>query len=173
MDSWGYMHNLIMSLIEQIWLMWKSMGANNDVMMRILKIALAEYGIKETVGNLHNSEVLKYFHESGFSSVKDDETSWCSAFMCWCVMKAGLPHTQNLMARSWLDWGTKVFTPEIGDIAVFWRESATSPWGHVGIYVRNDGTQVWTLGGNQNNEVSVKPYPGSKLLGYRRWIAEK
>lgn len=131
------------------------------------EIALSQYGEKERRGG-ENSVILKYFSEIGFPEIKEDEVPWCSAFVNWCVMKAGLPITKNLAARSWLGWGKKVMVPEIGDIAVFKR--GTSGWqGHVGFYVKNDGFYVWVLGGNQSDEVRISKYPGTELLGYRRY----
>lgn len=136
--------------------------------MTPFEIALGEYGVTEWAGPRHNPEVLKYFRETGFPAVKNDETAWCSAFVAWCCLKAGLPHTGSLMARSWLNWGKPVFEPQIGDIVVFWRNSLSSPWGHAGFYVRNNGSKIWTLGGNQDNKVGIEPYFGINLLGYRR-----
>lgn len=132
------------------------------------EIALSQYGIKERQGG-ENNEILKYFREIGFPEIKEDEVPWCSAFMNWCMMKAGLPITKNLAARSWLGWGTKVMVPEIGDIAVF-RRGTTGWQGHVGFYIKNDGAYVWVLGGNQSDEVKISRYLGMDLLSYRRWL---
>ena len=135
------------------------------------EIALGEYGTKERKGG-ENPEIIKYFSEIGFPEIKEDEVPWCSAFVNWCVMKAGLPITKNLAARSWLGWGEKVTLPEIGDLAVFRR--GTAGWqGHVGFYVKNDGFYVWVLGGNQSDEVCISRYAGTDLLGYRRWRLQK
>jgi len=131
------------------------------------EIALSQYGEKERRGG-ENNVILKYFSEIGFPEIKEDEVPWCSAFVNWCVMKAGLPITKNLAARSWLGWGKKVMVPEIGDIAVF-RRGTTGWQGHVGFYVKNDGFYVWVLGGNQSDEVRISKYPGTELLGYRRY----
>ena len=136
-------------------------------MKKILEIALSQYGIKEIPGPEHSEEVLKYFHDTGFI-INDDETSWCSAFICWCVMKAGMEHTNSLAARSWLGWGEVVETPQVGDIVVYWRESISSWKGHVGLFIRDDGSRIWTLGGNQSNSVCIKPYSKANLLGFRR-----
>ena len=132
------------------------------------EIALSQYGIKERQGG-ENYEILKYFREIGFPEIKEDEVPWCSAFMNWCMMKAGLPITKNLAARSWLGWGMKVMVPEIGDIAVF-RRGTTGWQGHVGFYIQNDGAYVWVLGGNQSDEVKISRYLGMDLLSYRRWL---
>ena len=58
--------------------------------------------------------------------------------------------------------------PEVGDIAVLWRNDQKGWQGHVGFFVRQDGSRIWLLGGNQSNEVNIQDYQGSQLLGYRR-----
>lgn len=134
----------------------------------MLEIALSQWGITEWPGEQHNPEVLKYFKDCGFDTIKDDETSWCSAFMCWCALKAGIPHTKSLVARSWMSWGKRVFEPKVGDVVVFKRGSLS--WqGHVGLYIRSTGTQVYTLGGNQGNTVNITPQKGIDLLCCQRW----
>lgn len=139
-------------------------------MNKILEIALSQFGIREWVGKEHNPEVMKYFSETGFSNIPNDETSWCSAFMMWCIMKANLPHTNSLLAKSWLKWGIGVVEPELGDVVVFWRIDPNGPYGHVGLFIRKTNEFIWVLGGNQGNSVSISFYPVSQLLGYRRWV---
>lgn len=134
----------------------------------ILEIALKEYGTQEFVGSDHNSEVLKYFSEAGFNFIKDDETAWCSAFINWCALKANKDRSKKLNARSWLKVGCQTYSPEIGDIAVFWRDSPESWKGHVGLFIRSHEGWVYVLGGNQNNQVGIKAYPESQLLQYRK-----
>lgn len=135
--------------------------------MTPFEIALTQYGIKEFQGKRHNPEVVKYFQECGFN-IDDDEVSWCSAFMCWCHLKAGLPHTASLAARSWLGYGERVTEPKLGDIVVFWRVEPRGWQGHVGFFVRKDEGRIWVLGGNQINQVCIDDYNESQLLGYRR-----
>lgn len=160
---------IVMSIIEQIWALFK---ATQQVQAEIrpdpMMEALREYGTKELTGPEHNPEVLKYFAECGFDTVKDDETSWCSAFMCWCHLKAGLSHTKSLAARSWLGWGERVTEPKLGDIVVFWRVEPRGWQGHVGFFVRKDEGRIWVLGGNQGNQVCIEDYSATQLLGYRR-----
>lgn len=93
----------------------------------------------------------------------------CSAFVYWCIKEAGMVPKKSLVARDWLSWGVQVFEPEIGDLAIFYRGEPGGWQGHVAFYVKNDGTNVWVLGGNQSNRVSIEKYAGSKLLGYRRY----
>jgi uncharacterized protein (TIGR02594 family) len=137
-------------------------------MNKLLSVALAEYGVKEIVGEKHNPVILKYFEEIGFSWVKDDETSWCSAFVNACAKRAGFEYSGKLDARSWLNVGHDVKDPIPGDIVVFWREDKNSWKGHVGVYINRIGDFIYVLGGNQSNMVNIAPYNVEKLLGYRR-----
>ena len=137
-------------------------------MNSIFKRALGEYGITEIVGGKHNPEILKYFKEIGHEWVKDDETSWCAAFVNWCAKMEGYEYTGKLNARSFLDIGEKVEIPQMGDIVIFWRNQKDSWQGHVALYVKQDRDNIWVLGGNQSNKVGVNAYPKSQLLGYRR-----
>jgi len=139
---------------------------------KILKIASMQLGVKERVNGQENPKVVEY-HK--FASIKNDkahpaEVPWCSSFLCYVVEKAGLESTNSLAARSWLKWGeSSMALPVPGDIAVFWRVAKNSWQGHCGIYLRtNADDSVVVLGGNQNDEVNVTSYSGSKLLDIRR-----
>lgn len=138
--------------------------------MNPLSIALTQYKVREFIGSGHNPQVLKYFDATRFEGQSwiTDETAWCSAFMNWCAEHSGLEKSGELNARSWLEIGEKVEVPQPGDVVILWRESKTSWKGHVGIYVNEKGSSINVLGGNQNNEVNISPYPKEQLLGYRR-----
>lgn len=136
---------------------------------KIVNIALSQIGVKEILGQKDNPEVLKYFNEIGYEGNKlKDETSWCSAFMNWVALKAGVNRSNELTARSWLNIGSSVAKPEMGDVVVFWRESPKSWKGHVGIFIRESDGFVWVLGGNQNNQVNISSYKSNRVLGYRK-----
>lgn len=140
--------------------------------MNIQTLALSQAGIKEIVGGQHNPKILKYFDDIGFDGNKlGDETSWCSAFINWLAFRLGLEMSGKLNARSWLNVGEVIEDgcQQVGDIAIFWRDSKNGWKGHVGVYC-NDLNNGWIsiLGGNQNNQVKLSNYPKSRLLGYRR-----
>lgn len=141
-------------------------------MSKFLEIAVSQIGVKEIQGEEHNQTIVSYASESGFSWINDDETPWCSIFVNWCALKAGLKSSNQLNARSWLDVGVPIETEdaEPGDVVVYWRESLESWKGHVGIFMGFDksGQGLFTLGGNQGNQVSITTYPLVKLLGFRR-----
>lgn len=138
-------------------------------MNKLLEVALTQYGLKEIVGAAHNPVILGYLDDIGFGFINDDETPWCSTFINWCALKAGLERTGKLNARSWLDIGQTVPNDQgqLGDVVIFKR--GNSDWqGHVAIYINETPDYINVLGGNQGNEVCIKPYPKSKLLGIRR-----
>lgn len=136
---------------------------------QILETGLKEFGIKEIPGDSHNSRILEYFKACGHSWVKDDETAWCSAYINYVAIVKGFTHSGKLNARSWLNVGNHVILGKHkpGHIAVFWRNSLDSVWGHVGIYVAEDENFYYILGGNQGNKVQISPYRKERLLGFR------
>lgn len=134
---------------------------------KIMKAALSQIGIKEIVGKQDNPEVIKYFESIGYGSLKD-ETSWCSAFMNWVAKEANVERSGKLDARSWLNVGHEIDIPDQSDVVIYWREDPKSWKGHVGIFIREANGWIYTLGGNQNNQVSISAYPKARLLGYRR-----
>ncbi len=138
-------------------------------MNNILDTALAEYGITEVVGSNNNPRILQYSKEIGYSWVQGDELSWCSIFANWVAMKAGYQRSGKLDARSWLKVGTPTTTPKMGDVVVFWRVKKSDWRGHVGFFINysQDKKYIYVLGGNQNNQVCIKPYPVYRLLGFR------
>lgn len=137
--------------------------------MKHYEIAKGEIGVKEIVGSQHNPRVIEYFKKVGHSWVQDDETAWCAAFVGWCLEMAGLGSTRKLNARSYLTYGTKVTTPQKGDIVIFWRGSKTAATGHVAFFdsFSADG-DIMVLGGNQSNKVGITEYSKEMLLEFRR-----
>lgn len=136
----------------------------------LLKIAFNELGTEEIAGADDNPEILKYAKETGIKGVTNDEIPWCSTFVNWVAWKAGLQISGKPNARSWLNAGTKVTSPEPGDVVVFWRESPQSWKGHVGFFlgVSPDQKRVYCIGGNQGNRVSVSAYRKDTVLSFQR-----
>jgi uncharacterized protein (TIGR02594 family) len=136
-------------------------------------IARAEQakGIEEYAGTAKNNPaILQYYRDVGVPQ-KHDEVAWCAAFAGSCLERAGIRSTRSLMARSYTDFGVPLAKPREGCVVVFWRTSKTSGYGHVGFFVRETANYIYVLGGNQSNQISVAPYPKSRLLGYR-WPKE-
>lgn len=135
-------------------------------MKEVLLKALEFYGTKEIVGKQHNPIILKFFQEIGKSWVKDDETSWCSAFVNYCAKVCGFEYSGELTARSWLKIGKEVKIPQVGDIVILWRDSPNSWKGHVGFYIGDAGSNIYVYGGNQSNQAKISLYPKSQILKF-------
>jgi uncharacterized protein (TIGR02594 family) len=133
---------------------------------RWYKKAVKELGVAEIKGRNHNPKILVY-HQATSLKAKSDETSWCSSFINWLFEECGMSGTDKANARSWLDWGKPLNAPKKGCVVIFWRVSLKGWQGHVGLYVKEDSKNIYVLGGNQSNKVSIAPYPKNRLLGYR------
>lgn len=102
---------------------------------------------------------------------------WCAAFANFMLAQHGIPGSESvsdtpLVARSFLQWGHAVESPERGDVVILSRGQLG--WqGHVGFYhstVVEDGVEYYMLlGGNQDDSVSYSKFPTSKVLSIRRW----
>ncbi|MGA9581433.1 MAG: TIGR02594 family protein [Allosphingosinicella sp.] len=92
-----------------------------------------------------------------------DSTPWCSAFVNWCLARAGIAGTDSGWARSWAEWGEPIDPPRVGAIAVWvrGRASADDPvvTGHVAFFAEDFGDSLLVLGGNQSDRVCLKAYP--------------
>lgn len=138
--------------------------------MTAYELAEAEIGTIEWKDG-DNPKVVAYFKDAGHPGVKNDETAWCAAFVGAMLHRAGMPKTGKLTARSYLEWGEPVERSKAcpGDIVVLKR--GTSSWqGHVGFFVRDNGSTITILGGNQENAVNRRAYKvdNGQLLGIRR-----
>ena len=130
-----------------------------------MPIAIREIGVREYTGAADNPRIVEYLHSTtlGEHARSNDETYWCSAFVNWCVEKAGYAGTDSAWARTWGSWGESVTTPERGCIVVFKRGRG----GHVGFYISETENEIEVLGGNQDDSVCIKPYPKSRFLSYQ------
>lgn len=140
-------------------------------MNNLLFIALQEYGVTEIPGDENNPRIIQYAKDIGYgSSILSETTAWCSVFINWCAMMAGLERSGKLNARSWLKIGKEIEEPKLGDVVIFWREKEDSWKGHVSIFINysEDKKYIYCLGGNQKNSVCVRPYYSKKVLGFRR-----
>ena len=131
------------------------------------------YGLTEIVGQIDNPTIVGWFKELGFPDIQDDETAWCSLTVNIMARRCGLENTGKLDARSWMKIGTEIKDPNIGHVAVFYRNSISAWQGHVGLFAgfTLDKKQILTLGGNQGNMLTIRAYPVISptlgLLGYR------
>lgn len=141
----------------------------------IIEFALSHYGLKEQPGPDHEKIILHMFRYIGFNYIDNDETPWCTAFVLYCLKKYGVSIPMTLKARDLAKIGNAidpnhalVGNRNFVDIAVFWRGSKDGELGHVGFFISPIKQSINVLGGNQDNQVNIKPYAKSKLLSIRR-----
>lgn len=135
---------------------------------KLLKIAFLELGVKQQKEGGKEPRILEYFQKTGFKEITNDKVPWCAAFLNWVLFKAGQQGTESNLARSFLPIGEPIDKPQLGDIVVLWRDHPDSWKGHAGLFLIEDPDEIYILGGNQDQQVSIKAYPKSQLLGYRR-----
>lgn len=146
--------------------------------LRPLSWARTEWvkGVKERSGKQHNPRIV-WYHSFTTLKATDDETPWCSSFMCAAAESGGYPSTRSAAAISWETYGEEVHNlaeAQQGDILVFKRKDASNPRArHVAFLYRQKtslgGVILYCLGGNQKNSVSVAQYPVSELVAIRRF----
>lgn len=136
-----------------------------------IKVARSYLGTKEIKGARHNLDIVKFFERSGSAWFKDDETPWCGAFVGSCMVEAGyntLHGGQAARARAWEEYGKGLSSPAFGCIVTFWRGSKDSGSGHVGFVVgKSTDDRLMVLGGNQSDEVNIRPFDRSRVTSYR------
>lgn len=112
---------------------------------------------------------LQDYLSTGGVNLDPATTAWCAAVVNATLAQTGQEGTGSNMARSFLNWGQKVDTPQKGDLAIFSRGDPNGPYGHVGFFdgYNPDGT-IRVLGGNQGDAVNISSYGADTLLGFRR-----
>jgi uncharacterized protein (TIGR02594 family) len=132
------------------------------------ELARSQLGVKELAGAASNPEVLAYYSEAGVSQA-NDSVPWCAAFVGAMLRRSGYKGTGSLMARSYLNWGTKLDKPQRGCVVIFKR--GAPPAGHVAFVDEWTANAIRCVGGNQSDAVTVASYPRVNVLGYR-WPSE-
>lgn len=126
-------------------------------------------GLREAPGHASNPHILAMLHLDG-TWPKDDSVPWCSAWVNYVAWLLRLPRSKSLAARSWLGVGTPVALEDAipeNDVVVL-KRGASPTAGHVGFFAALEVPRVLVLGGNQNDSVSVAPFPAKDVLGVRR-----
>lgn len=129
--------------------------------------AYSHLGEREIKGSKHNSKIIEWWKKIGADWFIDDETPWCGAFVGGVLAEVNLPVLsggRGASARAWNDYGVKLYEPAVGCIVVFSRKGG----GHVGFVVGKDRFgNLMVLGGNQGDEVNIKPFSTDRVIGYR------
>lgn len=132
-------------------------------------LKLGAFNTKEIPGKGSNPVIMQLAEEAGVKKIyADDDVAWCAVAMCALLLRAGkkidFTGYDRLRAKSFEKYGTKVTTPQLGDLLVFTRDGG----GHVGIYIAEDSTHFHVMGGNQGNEFNISRIAKNRLSAARR-----
>lgn len=131
-----------------------------------LTLAVAELGTVEGIGSGNNPKVVRYYADAGFPGVKDDAVAWCAAFVGAMLKRAGQEPSHSLAARSYETWGVGLVQPVLGCIGT--KRRGGSAWqGHVTFVVGANKTQIFGLGGNQHDSVSIAAFTRGEFTSFR------
>lgn len=127
-------------------------------------------GLHELPGPAIEPTLARWFALVGLAGVQDDTTPWCSVAMNGVFHDVGMSGTGKANARSWLKYGVRLKEPIHGCVLIFSRPPDPSH-GHVALYDANSlfNTEgyIAALGGNEDNQIKVKPYMRGRLIGCR------
>lgn len=121
-------------------------------------------GVREIPGVNHHPLIVGWWKKIKRGGIKTDEVPWCAAFVGAMLEDCGIISSRFESAKSYLTWGRSLPQPCLGAIAVLERQGG----GHVGFVVGRDGQgRILLLGGNQSDEVNIRAFPVSRIVGYR------
>lgn len=125
-------------------------------------------GLKEVPGAGNNPIIIRWW-EALKTAFRQDSVPWCGAFVGGVLAECGMPVAKNgASARAWLNHGVPLDRPAVGAIVIFWRGKPSGWSGHVGFIVGYDRHgNLMVLGGNQGDQVNIKPFARNRVLGYR------
>ena len=135
---------------------------------RMVREALALYGVTETPGVKNNPVIVNWAKETniqGDNWYSSDSIPWCGLFMAVVAQRANWqPVSSALSALAWAEFGNKSPQPSLGDVLVFKRKGG----GHVGLYVGETVDSFYVLGGNQSDKVNITRIAKARLHACRR-----
>jgi uncharacterized protein (TIGR02594 family) len=122
---------------------------------RWLTLARADFGVRETPGVANNPVLMKRFASItkllGIA-YNADSVPWCGAIMAWWMKQCNVATPAiAVRASSWATWGMPLVRPVPGAVLVFTRQGG----GHVTLYLGEDATHYYCLGGNQSDAITI------------------
>jgi uncharacterized protein (TIGR02594 family) len=103
-----------------------------------------------------NPLIVGFFSMTNTMPSAGDQTSWCAAFINFCLAASGREMTFSALSGSFRKYRTPTENPQPGDIVVFAKPGpeGAQGFGHVGFFLEKDATGIRVLGGNQGSSGS-------------------
>ncbi len=122
---------------------------------------------REAPGSADNPQIVAWAREEGGEIAQDythDSIPWCALFANMILYKVGLKGTGTLWALDFAKWGEPVNGPAVGAFAPMRRDGG----GHIAVVVgRDQHGNLMCIGGNQSDEVSIRPFPADRPVAFR------
>ncbi|TBB32449.1 CHAP domain-containing protein [Rhizobium ruizarguesonis] len=100
-----------------------------------------------------NPLIVGFFSSTFSVPSLGDQTSWCAAFLNFCLLVTGRQTTGSAQSGSFRNtvYYPETNNPSPGDIVVFTKTGpdGAKGFGHVAFYLADDGQTIELLGGNQ------------------------
>lgn len=128
--------------------------------------------VEENGRKRSNPQVEEYIEVIHGKPLNAMTTPWCAFWLAAIQELSDQTSAKSGRARASLTWGSEVNSlkeAKEGDVIVLWRgthDDGVS--GHVGFYVGHDSRNVYLLGGNQGDTVSIQAFNKNKIIGIRR-----
>ena len=101
-----------------------------------------------------------------------EKTAWCAVFANAALFINGIKGDRDALAVDFLDWGTRVKVPQLGDIVVYDWSLIGKEGHHVNFFLKDlDNGYIQAIGGNQGTvgAVTIGNYFSKEAIkGYRR-----
>jgi uncharacterized protein (TIGR02594 family) len=104
-----------------------------------------------------NPMVVGFFSMTNTKPAEGDGTSWCSAFVSFCLFLANKENRFSALSGAYRDYGEPTGDPRPGDLVVF-RKYGTpgrQGFGHIGFFAGTENGQIRVLGGNQEGGTGI------------------
>lgn len=150
------------------------------ILPRMITEGFKLLGIQEIPGPQSNPLILAFAKELSVSKIyTNDDQAWCAVAQNAVARRAGKRVTYAnpydfLRALAFAKQGVNFNTNDwdviqkdeaiLGDTLIFKRETG----GHLGLYIGEDATHFYVMGGNQNNMYSFTRVAKYRLVAVRR-----
>jgi len=112
-----------------------------------------------------NPNIVNLWKEIGYVGKSEEftanHTAWCAVYISAILKRTGNKYIQTASSQAYKNYGVEVKMEDIqiGDIVVFYRNGASSGFGHVGFYTgEKTATRISVLGGNQGNTLKISSF---------------
>jgi len=145
-------------------------AGSRHIRLAVARTYYAEIGTVEATGRNDGVRVNMYQHAVG----QRTGTSWCAAFVSWCLQQHGVVSPRNAWSPAWFPRSATIWKqgvgkpPDAGDVFGIWYANLNRV-GHVGFVDSWGSKYVSTVEGNTNGAGSRE---GNGVWKKRRLIRQ-